>query len=100
MKYEDFRDGKILRNYLKVEGTVFGDYYTKAVQEEQLDINDDREMSLTDEGAMNPYEVYHSEKYLCSDGSLGPCSNSFASEQGNQFKSNGIWLATCPVFHS
>ena len=99
MKFEDFRDGKILRNYVKVEGTSFGGYYTNAVLEDQLDINDDREMSLTDEGAMNPYEVYNAEKFLC-DGGTSTCSNSFAGTNGNQFKSTGTWMSSCPVFHN
>jgi len=100
MKFEDFRDGKILRNYVKVENTGFGGYYTKAVLEDQLAINDDQETIYHDEGAMNPYEVYNSEKFLCSDGSIGKCSKSFAGETGNLFKSTGTWMSSCPVFHS
>jgi hypothetical protein len=98
MKFEEFRDGKILRNYVKVEGTAFGGYYTKAVLEDQIDINDDQETIYHDEGAMNPYEVYNSKPFLCSDGSK-PCDKSFAGANGNLFKSTGLWLAGCPVFH-
>jgi len=99
MTFEEFRDGEILRNYVKVKDTDFGGYYTKAVLEDQLDINDDKETIYHDEGAMNPYEVYNSKPFLCSSGA-SPCDKSFAGPTGNQFKSSGTWLTACPVFHS
>jgi len=97
--YEDFKNGKVFRNGKPVTGDL--KYYTEAVREEQVGINDDQEMSLIDEGAMNPYEVYHSKKYLCSGGGGSDiCDLSFAGPQGSQFKSTGHWLKACPVFHS
>ena len=84
MTFEEFRDGIVLRNYVTVKPEDI--YYTKAVLEDQLDINDDQETIFHDEGAMNPYEVYNSEKFLCSSGT-SRCDKSFATAVGNQFKS-------------
>ena len=94
IKFEDFRDGKVLRNYVRVENTPKGGYYTDAVIEEQQTINDDKEMSLIDEGAMNPYEVYNSQKFLCS----ADCKTSIWGSHGKAWNTTGKWLVSCPAF--
>ena len=97
--YEDFRNGRVLRNGLSVVGTSWGDWYRQAVYEEIIGVNDDAEMAFTDQGSMNPYEIYQSKPYL-DVATPSPCSGSVGGVNGNEFIGLGVWMANCPIFNS